>query len=188
MKIEIDVPDGVSGDWRVESFTVSEEEAVLSRMRACFRREVPVPAGNYKRLMRGNTVVMSNTPMEINTHRGFIHRAKGHVLINGLGLGMALKAILLKPEVISVVIVEKSADVIKLVAPTFINDQRVTILYADAYQHKPPKEAKYDVIWHDIWDDICSDNLPEMTKLHRKYARKTIWQDSWAKQECKNQR
>ncbi len=25
MKIDIDVPDGVSGDWKVESFTVSQD-------------------------------------------------------------------------------------------------------------------------------------------------------------------
>jgi hypothetical protein len=32
------------------------------------------------------------------------------------------------------------------------------------------KGKRYDMVWHDIWDDICSDNLEGMAKLHRKYG------------------
>ena len=67
----------------------------------------------------------------------------------------------------------------------YIKDKRVTIINADAFEWKPPKDQRYDVVWHDIWDNICGDNLPEMTKLHRKYGKKTDWQGSWCKYECK---
>ncbi len=43
--------------------------------------------GKYRRLSNNGEVVMSNTPMEINTCMEFIERATGRVLINGLGLG-----------------------------------------------------------------------------------------------------
>ena len=59
-----------------------------------------------------------------------------------------------------------------MVAPTYIQDKRIKIINEDAFEFKPPKDKRYDFVWHDIWDDICTDNLPEMTKLHRKYVKK----------------
>lgn len=184
---DIIVPDGVSGDWRVESFTVSAEDEKRERLRAAMQGLRPheiVKEGSYKRLMCRNDVVMSNTPMEIYTNLPFMNQAKGDVLINGLGLGMVLGAILKKPEVTSVTVIEKSPDVIALVAPSFEDDPRVSIIEGDALTYTPPKGQSYDVVWHDIWTFITADNLPEMHKLHRKYGRKAQWQGSWCRTEC----
>jgi hypothetical protein len=175
MNIEVDVPDGVSGNWRVETFVV-DRPPLYHAIRG---RDIPV--GTYKRLMCGSTLVMSNTPTEINDFIYFICKAKGNVLINGLGLGVVLKAILAKPEVESVTIIELHDDVIKLVAPTFNNDPRVAIIHADAFAWKPPKDAYYDAVWHDCWDSICEDNLKGMEKLHRKYGKRCSYQDSWSR-------
>lgn len=185
MKINVNVPCGISGEWRVEEFTVSQKDANLFNMRASFHpgaREI-VP-GKYKRLMRDRTVVMSNTPAEINDHRWFIDDAHGNILITGLGLGVVLTALLGKPDVKSITVIEISKDVIKLVSPTFKDDKRVKIIHADALKWKPPKGVKYDFIWHDIWDNICSDNLVEMKKLHRKFGKRTKWQRSWCRALC----
>lgn len=183
MKVDIDVPDGKSGIWSVESFTVSEDAAKFERMRSIFSGGRGVPAGNYKRLSRSGSCIMSNTPDEIIDLCPFYRTAKGNILINALGLGVALKMILQKPEVISVTVIEKSQDVINLCAPTYLEDKRVTIIYDDAFTYKPPKNVFYDCVWHDIWDDICSDNLKEMEKLHRRYARRSDWQGSWCKEQ-----
>lgn len=182
ISIEVDVPCGVSGDWRVEEFSVSDFDSRMSYIRSARRG---VPSGDYKRLMRGGMVVMSNTKAEIIDHLEFIRQAKegGHILINGLGLGVALKEILTSDKVESVTVIENSKDVINLVAEYF-SDPRVQIINADAYEWQPPKGKRYSVVWHDIWDSICADNLPEMTKLHRKYGRRTDWQGSWCKSEC----
>lgn len=109
-------------------------------------------------------------------------------LINGLGLGVVLSAILKKDTVTEVTVIEKSEDVINLVAPAFLLDKRVEIIHQDAFKYMPPKGETYDFVWHDIWDDICADNIPEMTKLHRKYGKIAKWQDSWCKNECKRGR
>lgn len=188
MHYEIIVPEGVSGEWAVQEFEVSEAQANFSAIREALSRETAVPAGRYKRLMRGNVVVMSNTPMEVRTHRRFVSRARGSVLINGLGLGMALSEILKKPEVLSVTVIEKSPDVIGLVAPSFTGDPRVQIIHADAFEWKPPKGVRYDAVWHDIWDEITADNLPEMNRLHRKYGFRADWQDSWAREQCQERK
>ena len=192
MKIDINIPDGKSGNWAVETFTVSEDEARLENLRAAFSYSSRgISPGTYKRLMRGGTVVMSNTPAEISDHLCFIYRSKrvgGDILINGLGLGVALSEILKSDLVRSVTVIEKSNDVINLVAGHFANDHRVSIINQDAFEFNPPKGKRYSTVWHDIWDYICSDNLPEMTRLHRKYGRRCDWQDSWCKKLCKRQR
>ncbi len=185
MRIDMShIPNGVLGSWRVESFEVEENE--LSQRISFFKTGRGVPAGSYKRLMRGGTCVMSNTPDEIRDFMPFVYKAKGNVLINGLGLGVLLTKLLSMPEITSITCIEASEDVIKLVSPYF-NDARLTIIHGDAYAYTPPKGVKYDAVWHDIWDYICSDNLPQMAKLHQKYARKTHYQDSWGKRLCQKQ-
>jgi hypothetical protein len=190
-KIDIDVPNGTSGAWSVETFTVTEEDERWDMVRAAASsssRGRYVPAGTYKALKRNGHIIMSNTSDEIRDHRYFFSRAKGKVLINGLGLGVALKAILNKvnekgaPAVELVHVVEKAEDVLKLVRPTYESDKRVSFIHADALEYKPA--LRYDVVWHDIFDDICADNLPIMHKLHRKYGGKTEWQGSWCRERC----
>jgi hypothetical protein len=184
--IPIDVPDGESGDWKVTTFTVNDEEAKRFNLANLFGgvHGRDIKPGTYKKLTcKGRGIIMSNTPAEIRDHNYFIYKATGSVLINGLGLGVVLKAILAKPEVTSVTVIEKEEDVIKLVAP-YYTDPRVTIIHADAYEWKPAKGIKYDYVWHDVWDNICTDNLEGMGKLHRKYGRRTAWQDSWSRDTC----
>jgi hypothetical protein len=53
-----------------------------------------------------------------------------------------------------------------------------------AFEWKPPKGVRYDAAWHDVWDDICTDNLVGMRKLHRKYGKRCGWQGSWCRGEC----
>jgi len=187
MNIKIDVPDGVCGNYKIDTFEVSKEEAKWHNLRASLGRCRPILPGVYKRLKRGGTTVMSNTPMEIQDHINFIERAHGRVLINGLGLGMALKAILEREDLVSATVVEISPEVIELVAPTYESDPRVEIINADAFKYRPPRGRHYQAVWHDIWDDICGDNVSEMDKLHRKYRSKSDWQGSWCRRECLRQ-
>ena len=63
-------------------------------------------------------------------------------------------------------------------------DCKLNIICADALEWKPPKGTRYNAVWHDIWDNICGDNLDDMKKLHRKYGRRTNWQGSWCRDQC----
>ena len=188
---KVDVPLGERGDWRVDRFVVSEADSAFTRLRAAFKgsRE-EVPAGQYTRLTLHAATIMSDTPAEISDHLSFIYRAKGRVLINGLGLGMCAQAALRKPEVQRVTVIEKSADVIALVAPHYRErfDDRFTVIEADALTWTPPKGARYDVVWNDIWANQSSDNLPDMHRLHRRYGRRAGWVGSWCRWMCEDQR
>jgi len=186
MKISVDIPDSKIGAWKISTFVITKEDAEFHNIRSMFSSgpTTNYEPGTYKRLTRNGQTIMSNTPDEIGDHISFIHAAKGSVLINGLGLGVCLSAILKKTEVNSVVVVEKEADVINLVGSHFTHPM-LTIIHANALEYKPPKNTRYDVVWHDIWDNICTDNLETMATLHRKYGRRCGWQSSWKRDYLK---
>lgn len=188
-KYKVDIPDGQCGEWKVEKFTVSEEDAKFQNMRAMFsfsNRGRPIDPGIYTRLMRNGTVVMSDIPAEISDHLWFMQDAIGNVLLNGLGLGVVLGGVLLKEEVKRVIVNEISEDVIQLISPYF-KDKRITINYTDAFTWKP-NGLKLNFVWHDIWDNICEDNLSEMKQLHRKYGhylQEPHFQGSWGRDQMR---
>jgi predicted membrane-bound spermidine synthase len=174
---KVTLPECKKGLWSVEKFVVDRTDfhALLHGR--------DVPFGTYTRLMHDGHLVMSDTPAEMRDHSYAVHKAQGHCLINGLGLGMVLKNILLKKEVTKVTVVEIDQDLIDLISPHY-KDSRIEFVCADALKYKPPKDAHYGMCWHDIWIGICSDNLEDMKKLHRKYGRKSDWQGSWCRCEC----
>jgi hypothetical protein len=185
----VSLPEGQIGKWTVKRFTVSEQDAKFTALRAAFKGRGYVPAGTYTQLhCQGRGIVMSDTPDERRDHYEAVRRAEGHVLINGLGIGMVLAAVLKKLEVSKVTVVELDPDVVALVGPTYTIDSRVHIVTASAYDYQPPKGERYGAVWHDIWDHICGDNLEGMTKLKRKYGRRTDWQGCWCEYQCKRGR
>lgn len=185
-KYKVDVPVGKSGDWTVEKFIVSKKDADFERMRSIFNGGRFVPEGTYTALKYNGYTIMSDTPDEIRDHLSVISYATGNVLINGLGLGMVLNACLKKLEVTHVTVIEISEDVISLVGDHYKNmhGDRLSIVHENAFEYKPPKGTRYDTVWHDIWSNICADNLKEMHQLHRKYGRFADWQGSWGRYLC----
>jgi len=175
---KVKIPECEKGDWKIK--IVIPDRTDWSSLKQ--GREVPL-GEPITILTRNGELVMSDTPAEQRDHYSALFRAEGSCLLNGLGIGMLLKNILLKPEVTDVTVVEISQDLIDLVSP-YYTDPRVTIVCANAFDYQPPKGKKYNMVWHDIWDTICASNLPEMTKLHRKYGKRTTWQGSWCKDRC----
>lgn len=169
------LPDMKRGVWEIKN-------TVVDRMDYhSFLRGRGVPLGeSFAVLTRDGSLVMSDTPAEMWDHRLPVIRAFGSCLINGLGIGMVLKNVLLKPDVKDVTVVEISQDLIDMVSPHYA-DPRVEFVCADAFEYRIPKGKRYQMVWHDIWDNICEDNLPEMIKLHRKYGRHSDWQGSWSR-------
>lgn len=173
-KINGAVPDGRSGEWSVSTIECSERQALISAIQSIqksdHRNVVP---GRYTRLMRGNTVVMSDTRAEIEDVLPFIESAKGSILIAGLGLGLVPAALAKSPRVSEVVILEKSRDVIALTGARFYCEKKVRVIVGDIFKDDHLvriARQRYDMAWFDIWDDISPDNLPEMLWLEKKYA------------------
>ncbi|MFP4361743.1 MAG: hypothetical protein ACLFTG_13845, partial [Alphaproteobacteria bacterium] len=80
---------------------------------------------------------MSTSLMEQESHAFHVDRARGAVVVAGLGMGLYAYAAAHKPEVERVVVVERTAEVIALVAQAaalhaWPHRAKVTILKADA--------------------------------------------------------
>ena len=191
---KVELPEMENDSWRVERFEVSEDEARWHAMSTSFTPGSAgrgVPAGTYTKLLRKDprpngdvhnvTLVMSDTPAEIADHIGFIRKATGRLLIHGLGIGMCLRAVLAKPDVEHVDVVELSQPLLDLIAPHY-QDPRVAFHCGDALTFAFPRGTRWNVVWHDIWDDICTDNWDVMKRLHRRYGRRCDWQGSWSRE------
>lgn len=165
-------------DWTIDKFVVE-----MDLINACmFRDGRGCFPGTYTRLQRqGVGVIMSDTTAEAEDHREAIEEARGNVLVHGLGLGCYLQCILKKEEVRHVDVVEIDETLLGMMYKYF-DDERVTFHHADAFTKKWEKGEKWDVVWHDIWPTICSDNLQEMTALKRKFGRRCKWQGCWGEE------
>jgi spermidine synthase len=108
----------------------------------------------------------------------------GCILVTGLGLGLVAEAIFAAPvtAVERLTIVERSDDVIRLVAPTLLEryPDRLEIIVGDAFTWTPPAGMHYSVVWHDIWpnarDSACRE---EIERLKARYAPWCDWQGAW---------
>lgn len=181
------LPEMSRGAWRIERKTVAEPRQI-DKIRALMNgHQRWVPAGTYTGLFRGDVIVMSDTPDEKRDHLLFVRAAAGSVLIMGLGIGMVLQAVLAKPEVTDVTVIELDPDVIAMVAP-YYPDPRVTIINADALDWRPEKGRVFDAAWFDIWDEISEDNLDAMKLLTRRFGRLARWKGSWGREQIERDR
>lgn len=177
---KVTVPEGKRGPWTIERFTMSKMDCAFAAFSA--RGRTP-RGGEYTRLLHERRgLVMSDTEAEMRDHYSAVLNAKGHVLISGLGIGMVLGAILRRPHVERVTVIEIDADLIALVSPHY-ECPRLEIVQADVFQWSPPKGARYGAVWHDVWDEICGDNKKSMMTLRRRYGRRADWVDCWARYE-----
>jgi hypothetical protein len=184
----VTVPEGQSGNVRLARFDVSDADASRHRIRNAGRAVRP---GTYTGLYRAGALWMSDTPAEKRDHITVPHAAvrlgARRALVNGLGLGMVVSAMLQVETIEHIDVVEIDADVIALVGPHYERlaaeaGKTITVHHADAYTIAWPAGTTWDVAWHDIWRDLCTDNLPLMGRLHRRYGRRVQWQGSWARE------
>lgn len=181
------VPEGASGEWAVERFELPPPPDGVRDDRPRWARSRP---GRYTRLSRGATVFMTDGHEEWWTQRRAIAEAcrrGGHVLVTGLGLGVVVESMLRTPgsRVERVTVLEASADVIRLVAPHLLaaHGDRLEILHADAFAWRPPADAHYTVVWHDIWPNpYAAANAAEMDRLEARFADRCDWQGVWARE------
>lgn len=187
------IPEGRKGPWRIQHFTVSEVEAELDALRNLINgRNRAVRAGTYMSLRHDRRgIIMSDTPAERADHYQvleWVGMGATSFLIHGLGLGMIATWLDADPRVERIDVVEIEPDVIELVAPTVLaNTSKVTIHEGDAFTFTHPGEPSWDAAWHDIWDDISTENIPQMDALEERYAPHVRWQACWSRDLCEFQ-
>lgn len=137
----------------------------ITRLEAALNKQ-PLNREKYCRLFVENRLMMTDAEFERATNTKVIQRAKGNVLIAGLGIGLILDPIIDKAS--SVTVIEKNADVIKIVAPAFPS---VNVIHADIFDWRPKRNSRYDVIYFDIWPEIYRGDLKQALQLQKKFAR-----------------
>lgn len=192
------IPEGTAdgGTVRVQHRHISEAEARFDAIRAAWRGYVPCQEGSLCCLLIDGGLMMSDGCNEHRTNEMVVHKARGDVLIAGLGLGMILLPILRKPEVRTVTVIEKYAGVIELVKPALqkhlgVLADKLTIITADIFTWKPAEHACFDTIYFDIWPDICIDNLAEITRLRRRFTRRLRlggWMGAWVEHHLRQKK
>lgn len=124
---------------------------------------------SYLALCEGNNIWMSLNPNEIETMAPFINKAKGNVLVLGLGMGYVSFMMALKQEVKSVTIIEKDSEIIdlfnSLIWPNFKNKDKIKIVKDDAVNYVR-NNKHFDYIFADLWHS-SEDGLPLFVKLKR---------------------
>ena len=142
-----------------DDFHVDPQGRVLPQL-GWFDRAFAFPA-----IREDGRVWMTVTPNEINTIQPAVAQSHGRVLTYGLGLGYYAFHCLLRPEVESVTVVERSAEVIdvftRYLLPFFPRQEALHIVQADAFDYAAQvmPSAGYDVVFTDLWHDVA-DGIP----------------------------
>lgn len=122
---------------------------------------------SYLALCEGQNVWMSLNPNEIETMKPFIDKAKGEVLVLGLGMGYVPFMMANKSEVKHITIIEKDKNIInlfnKVLFPLFKNKNKISVVQDDAIHYLNSKK-KYDYIFADLWHNP-DDGLDLFIKL-----------------------
>jgi len=166
------------GVWTCEQFQVSESDMGF-QLGDMFRFGRWCPPGVYTALYRCQTLVMSDTPDELEDCREIIEVASGRVLVCGLGLGVVVKGLVDKDSVTRVDVVEIDRDLIDAMyqAAPWIGNPKVTVWHGDAYEIDLP--LRWDYAWLDVWDVICAEN--DVAGLKRKWRKQVRgWIGAWA--------
>ena len=121
-------------------------------------------------LNRDGRVWMSNSPRELESMEYAIYRAKGTVVIGGLGMGWVAWKCALKDSVDEVIVIEKDEELIDMF-PKMVGDAEIpfTIHQGDIFDVRLNDlgVGNVDFMFLDIWPVIGTETtLAEARKIH----------------------
>jgi hypothetical protein len=161
------IPKDWKGLWRVVKCQVPQAGVVFQNGEVC-------PSGKFTKLLRLTNAtllgglgecVMSDDPAELSKHLNAAVRARGNVLVTGLGLGCVLRMLQENQNVERITLVEISKDVIDLVWPHTSHD-RVELIHGDAVDFLRKTKRTWDYAWHDLWADE-DRGQPHLNVIHQ---------------------
>jgi len=175
MKYEpLDIPAAKSGDWEVRhDIKPAGTKLRTANMRTAMfngdeaEEHVYTKRTRWHQLWEGESLWMSDVPIEQAQHEREIGDMTGRVLVGGLGLGLACKILARNPKVSHITVVEKSKDVINLVAPyTQYTDtgrgDLVEVVHPDLFEYLTDPTDRFDNAFYDIWASDGEGTFHEM--------------------------
>ena len=164
----LNIPEGQSGNFsithrRYDVGTVLKTASARTQIFAgheCVSVAIPTPGTVVHELREDNGVWMTDLPIEQAQIDRDLDGMTGRVLVGGLGLGYAAQALALRSKVESVWVVEKSPEVIELVAKHLRGNSRkgrkskIRVIQADLFEwlkHPDQQFSRFDWAFYDIW-------------------------------------
>tara|TARA_A100001391_G_C4976532_1_gene254090 strand:+ start:166 stop:708 length:543 start_codon:yes stop_codon:yes gene_type:complete len=149
MKINVNIPAGVSGDFEIAHYT---KDTTDNRW-PLYLLHTNEAYDNYTVLLKkGHSMpLMQDSEAEYNDHQWLWDNAEGDVIIGGLGVGLVNHVLIDNPNITSVTIIEKYQDVIDLVWDNCPKDERFTLIHADIETWEIPTDSQWDIGFFDTW-------------------------------------
>ena len=153
MKIDVNIPVGVSGDFEIAHYTNQTTDngwlGYLANKNESY--------DNYTVLLKEGCAmpIMQDSEAEYNEHQWLWDNAEGDILIGGLGIGLVNHVLLNNSNITSITIIEKYQDVIDLVWEHCAKDERFNLIHADIETWEIPTDSQWDIGFFDTW---LSDN------------------------------
>lgn len=195
--LPFELPEGRRGKLRIrhEVKKKGEKEIVVSLRNAIFMGLKPA---SYvldqdviiHKLEEGDHGTwMTSHLQEVEQHERQLARFSGHVLVGGLGLGLAAALLQEKDAVQSITVVEKSKEVIKLVKPYLRWCDKLAVFNEDLFDWLKQKRH-YDYAFFDIWCPTGERIIRQFTLPLRQAALGAIYQhciEQWNEDEMVGQ-
>lgn len=187
----IDIPEGQSGNCRIEHRIIKKGDAVVVRS----AREALFGGGKAESYLaphdlrihylveEGVATWTTDLPQEIRSQLPCIEDFHGDVLVGGLGVGLIVAALGRNPKVHTVTVVEQSPDVIKLVWEHLLNSENdllwtnktYNVVQADLFQYlrdyKASGARKFACAYYDIWcpnsEDVLFTHIRPLRELSK---------------------
>lgn len=178
----VDIPEGERGEYKIRHvhWPAGQVARLVSNRTALFSGAPEITSVKFAgptrwhELTQGGGVWTTDYPIERYQQEKLIQNFSGRVLVTGLGVGMIARLLSLKPKVTNVVIVERSQEVIDLVAP-YICDAKVSVVKMDAFDYLETTDDKFDYAFHDIWQGDGENTLVKMVLPLRKLTHRVLY-------------
>jgi hypothetical protein len=150
----INLPEGQSGKLRVVHEMMTGKLPIVGIRQAINTGRGPVhavitePLRIHKLVEEGRGVWMTDMPEELDQIGQLLHdvRPHGHVLVGGLGLGVLAATLATAPQVSTITVIERSADVIKL-----CKADGYVVRHADIFDYLTRSPVRHDFYLLDTW-------------------------------------
>lgn len=138
--------------------------------------EIMINPNNDIRLYENEELWMCNHNVDISEHQEIANKCEGKILIGGLGLGVILKQLQKKDDIIKVIVIDNSPEVIKMVWKYLELDNRFKIIQDNIKHYIKTTTKTFDYIYIDTFLDmnkkIYKKKVLPLKKLAEKMAPK----------------
>lgn len=188
------LPESKSGNWSIRHVITppGEKLIIVSIRNAMFMGMKPaytvapgevVTVELHEHGDEGDKGWMSDSPQEVEQHTRQLAKARGRVLVGGLGIGLAVAILARNRKVREIVVVEKSPDVVRLVAPhawEFVKSRArgvsLAVLNTCLFEYlKMNHTSSFDFAFLDIWMPTGQTVLADTVLPLRKLAKRVVY-------------